>query len=137
MTYFGNLKASIAVILLIFSIVSCTKSIDKDTTTLYFIRHAEKDRSDKLNNDPTLTIEGIKRSNNWATFFEDKNIDAVYSTNYNRTRETATPIAKKNNLEIILYTHKSFLSENFIPVRELPYLISESFLNLDSILASA
>lgn len=114
MKYFGNFRSIIALILFVTGVSSCTNSVDKDTTTLYFIRHAEKDRTDKINNDPALTEKGYIRSNNWATFFEDKNIDAVYSTDYKRTRETAIPIAKRNNLNIVLYTHKSFLSDNFI-----------------------
>ena len=38
----------------------------------------------------------------------------MYSTNYKRTRQTALPIAKNNNLEIISYTPKKFITEEFI-----------------------
>ena len=47
-------------------------------------------------------------------FFKDKNINAVYSTNYKRTRQTALLIAKEQNLEIISYTPKLLITEKFI-----------------------
>ena len=49
-----------------------------------------------------------------GSFFKDKNIAAVYSTNYKRTQQTALPIAKEQNLEIISYTTKELISEKFI-----------------------
>ena len=88
---------------------------DKENTSVYyFIRHAEKDRSDSTNKNPSLTIQGLERANKWALFFKDKNIAAVYSTNYKRTQQTALPIAKEQNLEIISYTAKELISEKFI-----------------------
>ncbi len=38
----------------------------------------------------------------------------MYSTNYKRTQQTALPIAKEQNLEIISYTTKELISEKFI-----------------------
>jgi len=84
------------------------------TTTYYLIRHAEKDRSDKTNKDPHLTEAGKKRADNWATTLNDIEFDMVYSTNYNRTKETATPIAKANNLEITYYDPRHMDKEDFI-----------------------
>ena len=86
----------------------------ENTSVFYFIRHAEKDRSDSTNKNPSLTIQGLERANKWALFFKDKNIAAVYSTNYKRTQQTALPIAKEQNLEIISYTAKELISEKFI-----------------------
>ena len=83
-------------------------------TTVWIVRHAEKDRSDSTNKNPSLTLQGLERANKWALFFKDKNIAAVYSTNYKRTQQTALPIAKEQNLEIISYTAKELISEKFI-----------------------
>ena len=69
---------------------SCTSD---ETTTYYLIRHAEKDRTDNTNRNPHLNPEGEKRAQNWSTYFKDIKLDAVYSTNYNRTIQTATPTA--------------------------------------------
>lgn len=73
------------------------------TTTYYLIRHAEKDQSDKTNRNPHLTEKGRKRAENWSTILKNVKFDAVYSTDYNRTKETATPTAKTNGLELKFY----------------------------------
>jgi broad specificity phosphatase PhoE len=94
---------------------SKTIPFDKEnTSTFYFFRHAEKDRTNPINKNPSLTSQGLERANKWAIFFKDKNIDAVYSTNYKRTRQTALPIAKEQNIEIISYNPKQLISEKFI-----------------------
>lgn len=72
-------------------------------TTYYFIRHAEKDRTDKTDRDPHLIDIGLERAEQWNAILANIKFDAVYSTNYNRTKETAQPTATKNNLEITLY----------------------------------
>ena len=38
--------------------------------TYYLIRHAEKDRTDPQNEDPSLNIDGMMRAKNWAKYFE-------------------------------------------------------------------
>ena len=75
-----------------------------NTTTYYLIRHAEKDRSDANNNDPKLTETGLKRAKKWTKIFENISFDAVYSTNYQRTLETAQPTASAKNLSVIIFS---------------------------------
>ena len=70
-----------------------------DQQTWYFVRHFEKLKSDN----PSLTDTGKARAIALATFFSDKSLSQVYSTDYNRTHETATPVAKSKNLEIQSY----------------------------------
>ncbi|MDG4717235.1 MULTISPECIES: phosphoglycerate mutase family protein [Winogradskyella] len=84
-----------------------------ETTTYYLIRHAEKDKSDKADKNPHLTEAGKKRAEKWASVFEEIKFDIVYSTNYNRTIETAQPTAKANDLEITLYDPRNLNSEDF------------------------
>ena len=84
------------------------------TTTYYLIRHAEKDRSDKTNRNPHLTEKGLKRADNWSNVLKDVKFDAIYSTDYNRTKETALPTAKANNLEIKLYDPRKMASKEFL-----------------------
>lgn len=79
-----------------------TTVIEK-TITLYLIRHAEKDRSDPSDKNPTLTPEGQKRAKKWAEVLKEANLKAVYSTDYKRTLHTAKPSAKQNGLEVELY----------------------------------
>ena len=45
---------------------------------------------------------------------EHVKFDAVYSTDYNRTKETAQPTAEKNGLEITIYDPRDLNSEDFI-----------------------
>ena len=89
------------------------KNIEEKTTTYYLIRHAEKDQSDKTNRDPHLTEAGLKRADNWANVFKDVKFDAVYSTNYNRTKETAAPTAKANNVEVSFYDPRNMNPKAF------------------------
>lgn len=87
---------------------------EETTTTYYLIRHAEKDRSDKTNRNPHLTEKGLKRADNWSSVLKDVKFDAVYSTDYNRTKETALPTAKANNLELELYDPRKMASKEFL-----------------------
>jgi len=81
-------------------LVSCSSD---ETTTYYLIRHSEKDRFDKTDKNPNLSNEGEKRAQKWAAYFKDIPLDAVYSTNYNRTIQTATPTAMSKKIELQFY----------------------------------
>lgn len=65
----------------------------EQTTTIYLIRHAEKAEG-AATADPGLSDAGKKRAEKWASYFNDKNIDAIYTTPYNRTKETIAPVAR-------------------------------------------
>lgn len=106
--------------LLIFTIalLSITTSFSQEeknteATTYYFIRHAEKDRSDKTNRNPHLTEIGQKRAAHWSQILTNVKFDAVYSTDYNRTKETAQPTATKNNVELTLYNPRNMNGKDF------------------------
>ncbi len=85
-----------------------------ETTTMYFIRHAEKDRSDKANRNPHLTEEGHARAKKWAAVFSNVRFDVIYSTDYNRTKETATPSLEKTELKgLTMYDPRALDGEAF------------------------
>jgi len=90
------------------------KAEDLNTTTYYLIRHAEKDRTDKTNRDPHLNEAGKQRAEKWAKYFKDVEFDAVYSTNYNRTKETAAPTVKTKNIKIQYYDPTNLNFEEFL-----------------------
>lgn len=77
-----------------------------EVTTYYFIRHAEKDRSNPDENNPKLTEKGLNRAQSWSDILGQVKFDAVYSTDYERTLETGRPAAKKNNLDMVIYDPK-------------------------------
>jgi len=85
-----------------------------ETSIYYFIRHAEKDRSDASNNNPHLIEKGKLRAEHWKEVFKNIGFDAVYSTEYNRTIETAQPTALKNNVEITFYNPKEIDIQEFL-----------------------
>ncbi len=93
------------------------KQQSNEVTTLYFIRHAEKDRSNPSEKDPHLMRKGLERAEKWSRIFVNIPFDAVYSSKYNRTMETAQPTAYKNKVEITIYDphgidSKAFVAEN-------------------------
>jgi len=88
--------------------------IKEQTSTYYLIRHAEKDRSDLNNKDPHLTEKGLIRAHNWANTLTHIQFDAVYSTNYYRTKETAKPLADSQKLEITIYDPRKIELNNFL-----------------------
>jgi broad specificity phosphatase PhoE len=95
--------------------LSCTPVPEETTvTTFYLIRHAEKDRSEGVGNDPQLTEEGLKRAQRWAEVLGLEPLDAVYSTDYQRTLQTAAPAAKTNELEIVFYDPNAFDAQTWI-----------------------
>lgn len=70
-----------------------------DSASFYVIRHAEKEPGD----DPGLTVEGQQRAQRIANLLSLTDVEAVYSTNYQRTRQTAATIAQVKNLPVQQY----------------------------------
>lgn len=85
----------------------------EEMTTYFFIRHAEKDTSDAQNRDPLLSDLGVERVKKWIKVFKDVDLDQIYSTNYYRTKATATPIAASKDLEVQFYDPKKMNDEDF------------------------
>jgi 2,3-bisphosphoglycerate-dependent phosphoglycerate mutase len=86
--------------------ISCLQAQSK-TTTIILLRHAEKDTSaagsKMMQADPPLFKEGKTRAENLILALNDYKPDAIYSTNYNRTRSTVEPLAQKYKIEIGSY----------------------------------
>ncbi|PKP41034.1 MAG: phosphoglycerate mutase [Bacteroidetes bacterium HGW-Bacteroidetes-13] len=104
----------ITLLLLVFLNAACGQNTSTETTTYYLIRHAEKDLSDPKNPNPDLTEAGIARSVKWQKMLSHIDFDAVYSTDFVRTRKTATPIAESEKLPLIIYDHKNLDYAKFI-----------------------
>ena len=98
------MKKSIFLLLVLFSLTGCqTAPAAEPITTIYLIRHAEKDRSEGVGENPELTETGHARAQGWARVFREEPLDAVYSTHYKRTEQTATPTAQFYRLEVMSY----------------------------------
>lgn len=70
-----------------------------DAVTI-LVRHAEKVDASA---DPELTAAGHARAQSLARLLAKSDIDAVYSTDTIRTRDTARPVAERLGLEITIY----------------------------------
>ena len=77
-----------------------------NSTTIYMVRHAEKMNED--NPDPSLTIAGFTRSEDLKTALSDASVDAIITSDLQRTQLTAQPLAEHLGLQMIV-----------IPIQEL------------------
>ena len=94
------MKQFLFILLILFSVDLTAQ----DCTEIYLIRHAEKDRSDLKNKNPHLNELGKNRALKWVEVFKNVQFDKIFSTNYNRTIETVTPISIENKIEISIYS---------------------------------
>ena len=83
----------------------------EEITTLFLVRHAEKDGS--VWEDPPLTQAGAARAEELSYILKHVRLDAIYSTPFKRTRLTVLPVAEKKGLEVKLYkpNEKGFLDK--------------------------
>ena len=69
-------------------------------TNIYLVRHAEKADSSSAS---LLTPQGEQRAIALRDTLLNKDIDSIYTTNYNRTQLTAKPLADALKKDIITY----------------------------------
>lgn len=81
--------------------------------TYYLIRHADKVRGANAGTDPELTAKGKARADFWAETLKEVDFDAVYSTDYKRTRSTALPVAKLNDVPLSIYDAQNLFNKEF------------------------
>ena len=112
-----HLKTAL-IFVLIFSIFSCKEDkkevpMAMGVSTFYFIRHAEKDRSNPENSDPELSQAGLGRAMHWDVILKDVELDAIYSTDYQRTAMTAAPTSVNRNIDVQYYDPRILDIEQF------------------------
>jgi 2,3-bisphosphoglycerate-dependent phosphoglycerate mutase len=78
-------------------------AFSQKTTTVFIVRHAEKDLSQPANTNPPLSGDGLQRSYDLLERLKKERISAVFSTNTQRTLLTGTPLANKIRKDIIPY----------------------------------
>jgi len=100
-------------LLFIFTFVLLSSCKSDKTTTYYLIRHAEKDRTDTINRNPDLNKKGQERAKKWANYFKNIDLEAVYSTKYKRTMQTAKQSADSKGLKIQNYAPKKMYDAVF------------------------
>jgi 2,3-bisphosphoglycerate-dependent phosphoglycerate mutase len=80
---------------------AAVKAADSDKAlVVYLVRHGEKAAASE---DPPLTPRGLERARLLANILRSEPLDHVHSSDYRRTRETATPTAEAQGLAVELY----------------------------------
>jgi 2,3-bisphosphoglycerate-dependent phosphoglycerate mutase len=80
--------------LLFFLFAATFSSVSAQDQTFLLFRHAEKDTSPTANKmNPNLTDAGKDRAEKLLRLLKDYKPQEIFSTNYNRTRQTVTPLA--------------------------------------------
>jgi broad specificity phosphatase PhoE len=75
--------------------------------TFYIVRHAAKERGDFFNSrlrhqDEPISAQGQADAQKLCAFFDGKAIAAIYISAYQRTRQTAEPVARQLNLTPVI-----------------------------------
>jgi len=110
----GLMHAFRVVVLLIgLSTLACQNSSTIDhvdsMTTVILVRHAEKELE---GDDPELTSAGAERALALAHVLGEVNVDAVYATQFARTRNTALPLANLLGVDVtVVMAGQSFAAE--------------------------
>ena len=76
---------------------------EQKNLTVFLVRHAEKLTQGR---DPELAEAGKKRAQQLSKILADAGLDKVYSTDFLRTRDTATPTAKLYGLDVEIYDYR-------------------------------
>ena len=102
--------ATIATLIISMGLVNCSSNTDKVSSgaennplVVFLVRHGEKvDNSD----DAQLSVPGQERAIVLATILRSTEIEHVHSSDFIRTRDTATPTASGYGLELEMYDHR-------------------------------
>ncbi len=94
-------------ILTTLTILLFASALNAQKQRFIIIRHAEKDTtisgSQMMQADPPLSSKGQVRAQSLISKFRKYKIDKIYSTNYDRTKSTALPLANFIGLSINNY----------------------------------
>lgn len=75
-----------------------------EASVIWLVRHAERaDDGMEAQSDPELSEAGRDRARELARLLSDAGITAVYSTPFQRTRQTAAPLAAAMGVEVQSY----------------------------------
>jgi broad specificity phosphatase PhoE len=98
------MKILIITTLLILGVTAYGMPRDSDEIfSIYLVRHAEKVTTPADPDNPGLSDCGESRAEGLARILADVKLEKIYSTDYQRTKATAWPVARRLTLEIELY----------------------------------
>ncbi len=77
---------------------ACSRAASPPATIVLIVRHAEKAAVE--GSDPPLSEAGVGRAQALAGVAADAGVNAIYCTQFRRTRETAEPLAARTGAEV-------------------------------------
>jgi broad specificity phosphatase PhoE len=108
---FNSATIKVLILTLIIQVLSSDVLAQSDDAfTIYLVRHSEKDHTSENSSDLPLSECGEQRSKALSHFLSEVDLDAVYSTDFRRTINTAMPTADKKDIEITLYNEEDVKS---------------------------
>ena len=99
---------TLILMLVFFAAVFCQPAFAQDEfkpITVFLTRHAE--REEEPRQDPPLSKDGIARSQALARLLSSAGIKAILTSQFNRTKQTAEPLAAKLGLTVTPFTLKT------------------------------
>jgi len=78
-------------------------------TTIYLVRHAEKDTLFKGDN-PPLIEKGLQRAERLKDILKGEGIQRIYSTKFERNINTVSPLSQELNIEVQRYDYYNYHS---------------------------
>lgn len=81
---------------------SC-KQAGMQPVAVYLVRHGEKSTAEADNRDPALNAAGRQRAEQLAQVLSAQQLQGIFTTDYRRTRETAAPVAAKQQIAVTEY----------------------------------
>jgi phosphohistidine phosphatase SixA len=75
-------------VLLLIAVLFLFQSVKAQTTNVWIVRHAEKDKSNPQDTNPNLSDEGRVRAGDLATYLKKVKFDVAFSTPTKRTHQT-------------------------------------------------
>ena len=91
------MKKIIIVLFLCICSFACSNALPSNTS-IYIVRHAEKDVSDPKNQDPELSDIGLARVKALNEKLKNQKIDAVFSSKFKRTINTGFTLPQNRTL---------------------------------------
>lgn len=98
-------RKTVVLITLLLCVVTAFAKDDFKPKTVFLIRHAEREVEPQR--DPPLTQKGVARSQELARLLGGAGIKAIYTSQFERTKQTAGPLATKLGLTITTISLKT------------------------------
>ena len=92
----------LALLFLALSAATADFATQHNVTTVILVRHAEKAAATAMTNEVPLSGTGSARAKELARVLAGTHIDAIYTTQYLRTKQTAAPLAAEHHMEPVV-----------------------------------